>query len=301
MQAFSDSSSLARHRRIHSGRRPYKCEFANCQKTFTRRTTLTRHQNHHVGTTREQVQVEVDAVLATVRPQNSHRYSSDSSQAEDSHLPSPVTERIGTGSPYSGLPPMTINMQRHNSNGYAPHQLALPNHLRVDYQPQRPVTSYPTSYGPPPPPMEPPANGIASGSASPHHISWTEPPSNTLPAPFHADAPTYQEHGGFGNSQMATGQLDSLAHNLPQSLPYSLSWSQKMSNQLYYPPANGIGRPMSTEPKDYASQLQPHPTQMSSQGSGLNDWNQGPMESQANHPQGIRTGHFGSMSRRPDM
>lgn len=52
-QPFSDSSSLARHRRIHSGQRPYKCPYADCQKTFTRRTTLTRHQNHHTGTVEE--------------------------------------------------------------------------------------------------------------------------------------------------------------------------------------------------------------------------------------------------------
>lgn len=46
-QPFSDSSSLARHRRIHSGKRPYKCEVASCQKTFTRKTTLKRHEQQH--------------------------------------------------------------------------------------------------------------------------------------------------------------------------------------------------------------------------------------------------------------
>ncbi len=43
-QHFDDSSSLAKHRKIHSGKRPYKCPSADCQRTFTRRTTLTRHQ-----------------------------------------------------------------------------------------------------------------------------------------------------------------------------------------------------------------------------------------------------------------
>ncbi|EWC44600.1 hypothetical protein DRE_06681 [Drechslerella stenobrocha 248] len=69
---FSDSSSLARHRRIHSGKRPYKCPYADCQKTFTRRTTLTRHQNHHTGTISE-------AAAATAAALASRRSSSKSS------------------------------------------------------------------------------------------------------------------------------------------------------------------------------------------------------------------------------
>ncbi|KAJ9479664.1 hypothetical protein PHBOTO_003140 [Pseudozyma hubeiensis] len=46
--ASSDSSSLARHRRIHTGRRPYKCLVAGCGKSFCRKTTLTKHtrRNH---------------------------------------------------------------------------------------------------------------------------------------------------------------------------------------------------------------------------------------------------------------
>lgn len=46
--ASSDSSSLARHRRIHSGRRPYRCLVEGCGKSYCRKTTLTKHtrRNH---------------------------------------------------------------------------------------------------------------------------------------------------------------------------------------------------------------------------------------------------------------
>lgn len=42
-KSFSDSSSLARHRRTHTGKRPYRCPFDNCSKSFVRKTILTKH------------------------------------------------------------------------------------------------------------------------------------------------------------------------------------------------------------------------------------------------------------------
>lgn len=45
-KAFCDTSSLARHRRIHVGEKPFVCE---CGKSFTRKTTLTRHRSNLCG------------------------------------------------------------------------------------------------------------------------------------------------------------------------------------------------------------------------------------------------------------
>lgn len=48
-KSFSDSSSLARHRRTHTGKRPYRCPFDNCSKSFVRKTILTKHmKSDHV-------------------------------------------------------------------------------------------------------------------------------------------------------------------------------------------------------------------------------------------------------------
>lgn len=43
--------------------KPYKCSYAKCQKTFTRRTNLTRHQSQHEGAN-EEVAAETNAKLS---------------------------------------------------------------------------------------------------------------------------------------------------------------------------------------------------------------------------------------------
>jgi len=59
LRSFSDSSSLARHRRVHTGTRPYKCGAPNCGKTFCRKTTLLKHiERQHT-----KPGVEVDGVV----------------------------------------------------------------------------------------------------------------------------------------------------------------------------------------------------------------------------------------------
>jgi hypothetical protein len=150
-------------------------------------------------------------------------------------------ERTLSVSPGAELAPMT-STQRSGSDGYLP-QPSLPPHLRHDFSTQfsprstpslsgpplssftsnpqsKPSpTSHPNAYGPPQP-LEPPANGTISGSASPHMgpLSWGSPNHGTLPSP-----------SALGN------------YDYPDT-PFG-------GSALYYP--GSIRRPQSTEPEDY--------------------------------------------------
>ncbi|KAH8599955.1 hypothetical protein B0O99DRAFT_590378 [Bisporella sp. PMI_857] len=240
---FSDSSSLARHRRIHSGKRPYKCPYADCQKTFTRRTTLTRHQNHHTGTVEEAAAATAAALAARGGgSQRGGRTRSDGEQYSNNgspiSTPSPGQRNL-SASPNSDLAPM--NQMRHPD--YPPPYMSnssLPGHLRNDYhmQSQAPPTtaaysngmrptSHPTGYGPPSI-LEPPAHmeqrqqsGSAAGSPHMGSVGWQSPSHNNMPSPAQSNGYVYPEPDPYGGV-----------------------------NQMYYPNSN-IRRPQSTEPDGY--------------------------------------------------
>ncbi|KAI0133652.1 hypothetical protein BJ170DRAFT_590669 [Xylariales sp. AK1849] len=237
---FSDSSSLARHRRIHSGKRPYKCPYADCQKTFTRRTTLTRHQNHHTGTVEEAAAATAAALAAQATKTASRQSRSDgdptSNRGSPMNTPSPAQRNMSI-SPNSEL---SASM-RQNDYSYMNNGGNLPAHLRTDMHAQIPTsastyntgmrpTSHPTSY-PPPATLEPnvephqPGPGSAGGSPHMHSVGWASPGSH-MPSPTHSNS---------GNGYVYPD-------------PDQTAFVPNGMGQMYYGSAAQIRRPGSTEP-----------------------------------------------------
>jgi hypothetical protein len=239
LQPFSDSSSLARHRRIHDGRRPYKCPYADCQKTFTRRTTLTRHQNHHTGTVEEAAAATAAALTArgaSVKP-GSTRSDADgmSNRGSPMTTPSPAQRTLS-------MSPSADQMQRHNAEFQYGGNTSLPVHLQRDMHIGSPAsttstgystgmrpTSHPTGYGIgiPPPTLEPSVEqqhsgpGSAGGSPAMASVGWQ--------SPSHVASPVHSNNGNYMYPE-------------PEAYP-----PPSIGGQMFYGGAQ-VRRPQSTEP-----------------------------------------------------
>lgn len=245
---FSDSSSLARHRRIHSGKRPYQCKYADCQKTFTRRTTLTRHMNQHTGTIEEAAAATSAALAAQASRKAATAGRVARSDGEVSNHGSPLNtpspgQRQMTMSPSAEL--AAANAMRNSEYSYMNN---VPVHLRTDMQSQSPTsapsyttgmrpTSYPTAY-PPPPTLEPSVESHHSGGStggSPHmgSVGWQSPSHMPSPTP---------SNGGNGCVYPDPDQ------------PFLGS---NTMGQMYYNAAPHIRRPTSTEPGSAAYDVKP--------------------------------------------
>jgi hypothetical protein len=239
LQPFSDSSSLARHRRIHSGKRPYKCPYADCQKTFTRRTTLTRHQSHHTGTV-EEAAVATAAALAGRPPHSAQRSRSDGDAFSDTLSNQSVSHpsrRNTSASPATDIPPISLLPRQGGSDYGFMGGRSLPPHMRTDFQPHSPrsspgstppsvssfgsslnrpsLTSHPAMFGPPPT-LEPPANheprssGSAGGSPHLSSMGWQSPTQMGSPGPSepfgYPDSHFGNSHWSYHNSAMRRPQ-----------------------------------------------------------------------------------------------
>ncbi|KAI8635600.1 hypothetical protein F5Y19DRAFT_461187 [Xylariaceae sp. FL1651] len=259
---FSDSSSLARHRRIHSGKRPYKCPYADCQKTFTRRTTLTRHQNHHTGTVEEAAAATAAALAAQASKTAATRsVRSDggeatlgSNHASPLNTPSPG-QRHMSASP--GVDLAAANAMRSNDYSYMSNG-TLPVHLRTDVHTQSSPSAQtfspgirPTSHPyPPPPTLEPnieshqSIGGSAAGSPHMGSVGWQSP--SHVQSPSHMPSPTHSNSGGNG-------------YVYPDPDP---SFGANGLGQMYYPSGNQIRRPNSTEPTTSTYDVKPRPNEL---------------------------------------
>ncbi|GAB7350463.1 hypothetical protein MBLNU459_g1063t1 [Dothideomycetes sp. NU459] len=262
---FSDSSSLARHRRIHSGKRPYKCPYADCQKTFTRRTTLTRHQNHHTGTIEESAAATA-AALASRASMQTRGSRSDGEEYSDGKSPLPTPsphDRPVSVSPAGGMnnvptlqrqssdyymnainngmtmpPHMRNAMQNHSPRSASPanSHYSLPSNAS---QQRQPMTSHPGAYPLPstlePPTTNPPSqNGSVGGSPHMTGSGWQSPAHQTMPGAQQSDYaypdPNTQQY--VQNAQNLYYQNQNMRR--PQSTdPMEAYQAQRMGQELW--------------------------------------------------------------------
>ena len=209
----------------------------DCQKTFTRRTTLTRHQNHHTGTVEESAKATAEALARGTLARTKERSESEqvSNQATPMTTPSPAQRPLSL-SPSTGLANMEMQYLQNNT---------LPAHLRGDvHVPNAPTTSpgysngltrptsHPTGYVPPAT-MEPTVEtqqgpGSATGSPQIGSAGWASPGGVGSPAQSPSGNgyvyPDPEPFPGAGTAQMFYDSAVSTGRRLGSGEPQNPSY-----------------------------------------------------------------------------
>ncbi|KAJ7813687.1 hypothetical protein B0H14DRAFT_3477659 [Mycena olivaceomarginata] len=106
-QVCSTSSHLARHARIHSGVKEFKCDYPGCEKRSSRLDNLRAHQRIHSGEPRPKKSTKSKGSCAHASPVSS---SSSFSSPDISYRPSPP-ELFHTPAAYSANETMSNSLQ----------------------------------------------------------------------------------------------------------------------------------------------------------------------------------------------
>ncbi|KAJ3042164.1 transcriptional repressor [Rhizophlyctis rosea] len=86
-KSFTTSGHLARHKRIHSGVKPYPCPLANCPSRFSRQDNMMQHYRTHVVKIGEGGQtyfVEADSLPLRCDMDGGSSYGSEDGEGEGS-------------------------------------------------------------------------------------------------------------------------------------------------------------------------------------------------------------------------
>lgn len=222
MLTSAQSSSLARHRRIHTGKRPYLCSHAGCLKSFCRKTTMVKHQrrSHQRGI---------------------HSSENDDSTSETGDDDSPTTPKSHHGVPW---PPHMMNHHSHfvqRAQSFAEYGQHMPSGYGMPqpYAHRHSLSGGPHDYHGMPPQHHSPHPGHEQPSQQQHHGVQMLQRTPSLPQHSYFVA----EQGNPGVATMNTNPHPSAAPMHPQYQHQQMprQGGERLPLEIpYSSPANGI-------------------------------------------------------------